>query len=149
MLRLARLLTVTGGLCVLLTACGGQAAQTAQPAATDTPAGESTPRAEPTATTDANALPEDVPILNNAENLKVTLKGTYITYQAASTVEDATRFYQESLEAAGWERVNKNDSGFGDSITLLRSKPDQNIAVTLQSIPGGDKVRVLIVLSPK
>jgi len=149
MLRLARSLLLIGGTCFVLTACGGQAVTTTEPVVADTPVGGATPQVEPTATADPNTLPEDIPILDNAENLKITLKATYITYQAVSTVQDATAFYQEQLEATGWERVNKNDSGFGDSITLLRSKPDQNISVTLQSISGSDKIRVLIMLSPK
>ena len=103
----------------------------------------------PVATVDLNTVADDVPLMDGAVGLKVSLNGTYIAYQVASTIEEATKFYQARLADNGWEQLNKSDSGFGDSITLLRSKPDQNISVTLQSISGSSNIRVLIVLLPK
>ncbi len=94
-------------------------------------------------------IQDDVPMMEAPLDLTVTSGGTYISYQAESTVDEATKFYQEQLEISGWERVNRNDTGFGDSITLLRAKPDQKITVTLQSIAGSTKIRVLITLSPR
>jgi len=103
----------------------------------------------PAATATEAALQEDVPILEGATDLKITSGGAVINYQVESTVAEATQFYQEQLAALGWEQLNKKDSGFGDSITLLRSKPEQNISVTLQSIAGSTSVRVQITLTPK
>ncbi len=141
----------------LLVACGSSAgpqptevAPTTAPVVANTPAASGGPDSTPAvAPTDANTLQDDVPMLDNPVDLKITSEGTFISYKAEATVEAATTFYQEQLEAAGWERVNKTDSGFGDSITLLRKKPDQNISVTIQSIAGSSQVRVQITLSPK
>jgi hypothetical protein len=144
------ILAITWLIGLTMSACAGNGGATTEaetPAVPQPEAATAGPAATPTE--NLNVLPEDVPILEGAESLEVTLDGTYISYQAPSTVDDATKFYQDQLEAAGWERVNKKDSGFGDSITLLRSKPEQNIAVTLQSISGSQNIRVLIVLSPK
>ncbi len=144
-----RLITTMGLLLIVslgLAACSGPAG-TAQPVATSQTAATTGPQAANTAT--PNTIQADVPMLDNAQSLQVSLNGTYIAYEAKSTIGEATTFYQVQLEANGWERVNKNDSGFGDSITLLRSKPDQKISVTLQSISGSDNIRVLIALSPK
>lgn len=141
----------------LLMACGSTAgpqptevAPTSPPAVVNTAApsdnSEPTPEAAPT---DANTVQADVPMLDNPVDLKVTSNGTFIAYKAESTFEAATAFYQEQLEANGWERVNKNDTGFAENITLLRKKPDQNISVTIQLIAGSTQVRVQITLSPK
>ena len=141
-----------------LVACGSSAgpqptegvAPTSAPVEANTPVPsggtEPTPEAAPT---DPNTVQDDVPMLDNPVDLKVTSNGTFISYKAEGPVETAITFYQEQLEAAGWERVNKNDTGFGDSITLLRKKPDQNISVTIQSIAGSTQVRVQITLTPK
>lgn len=115
---------------------------------------ETVPAAAPTAM-EATAMPadeiaEDVPIIEGALELTVTGGGSSITYQAPNTtVEKMVEFYATELEARGWQRVNQRDSGFGDSITLLRKKPDRNISVTLQSIAGSPNVRVLITLISK
>lgn len=115
---------------------------------------ETAPVAAPTAVeataTPANEIADDVPIVAGALELTVSDGGSTIAYQAPNTtVEKMVEFYATELEALGWERVNQRDSGFGDSITLLRKKPDKNISVTLQSIAGSPNVRVLITLIRK
>jgi len=143
-----RRILVRGGtlliVCSVLAACGGGSGT---PAGSSSNSGNSNP---PTGAAPPELqVQEDVPILEGALDLKVTSNGTYITYAALGTVDDATQFYQEQLAALGWEQKNRQDSGFGDSITLLRSKPDQNISVTIQSVSGGENIKVLIALSPK
>jgi hypothetical protein len=126
------------------------AEQPAAPAETTAPAAEpTTPEAgEPTG--DFAGVPADVPIYPNPLDLSVDATGTSISYQAENqTVQVLTEFYQAELKALGWEQKNKKDSGFGDSITILRSKPDHNISVTLQSIAGSGNVRVLITILKK
>lgn len=136
-------------LSLAVSACGGGGATEEGPAAGggDTTTGGG--GGAPAATATEAALQEDVPILEGATDLKITSGGAVINYQVESTVAEATQFYQEQLAALGWEQLNKKDSGFGDSITLLRSKPEQNISVTLQSIAGSTSVRVQITLTPK
>jgi len=129
-----------------LSACGGGGGG----APSGPSGGEATAATASTPTPDSlSQIQEDVPILDGAVNLKVSSGGTVIRYEAPSTVQDATDFYQTQMAEQGWEQQNKGDSGFGDSITLLRSKPEQTISVTIQSIPNSDDVRVLITLSPK
>lgn len=127
-----------------LAACGGGSA----PPASNGAGGPTQPVGSPTVPPETQ-IQEDVPILDGALDLRVTSNGTFIRYEAPSTIEDAIKFYQDQLAVQGWEQQNKGDSGFGDSITLLRSKGNQNISVTLQSIAGSDNVRVQIALSPK
>jgi hypothetical protein len=87
---------------------------------------------------------DDVPIMDNPIELVVTANGTYIRYKVVSTVEAASEYYKTRLEELGFSAPNKQDVGFGGSMTLLRSKEDKNITITLQSIPESEEIRVLI-----
>lgn len=105
-----------------------------------------------TATAQANidALPADVPIHENALKLKFAAGNTYISYEVPGTVELIVEYYRTELQALGWEKKGSNpESPLGGAITLLRSKPDKNISVTIQSIPESENVRVLITVIPK
>ena len=142
-----------------LAACGGAATpQIAATSVVNSSGGEPTatsasaaPTAQPEPTTvPKNPVPDDVPMMPGATKLKTTADNTYIAYEVASTtVEAVTKFYQDELLTHGWEQINRSDSGFGDSITLLRTKPDQNISVTIQSVAGSETVRVQITLIKK
>jgi hypothetical protein len=128
-------------LMALCAACGGGAVAT--------PTGDSSGGgAGGSAVIVVTATPEyaaDIPFAEGARDIKVKAKGTSITYDVDdTTVAEITTFYQEQLKALGWEQQSKKDSGFGDSITLLRKKPDATISVTIQSISGSNTVRVLI-----
>lgn len=159
-------LTMTGlflWMVVVLAACGGGAPPVApaQPAVAATSAPPSSgaeaaptqiPVEEPVQPQEPQGpqVPEIVPVYEGAVDLKVTNDNSYIAYQIPEgTVEEVTKFYQEQLLLLGWEQKNKKDSGFGDSITLLRSRPDYNISVTIQSVSGSKSIRVLISLIPK
>jgi hypothetical protein len=105
-----------------------------------------------TATVQANvdALPDDVPIAEGALNLKFAASNTYITYEVPGTVDEIVEYYRTELLALGWEkRGNSPESPLGGALTILRSKPDKNISVTVQSIPDSDSVRVLITVIQK
>ncbi|MCC6298586.1 MAG: hypothetical protein IT314_04770 [Anaerolineales bacterium] len=105
-----------------------------------------------TATVQANvdALPDDVPIREGALNLKFAAGNTYITYEAPGTVDEIVEFYRIELQSLGWEKKgNSPESPLGGALTILRSKPDKNISVTVQSIPDSENVRVLITVIPK
>ncbi|MEW6084947.1 MAG: hypothetical protein AB1607_10160 [Chloroflexota bacterium] len=102
-----------------------------------------------TATAQANvdALPEDVPIREGALNLKFAASNTYISYEVPGTVDEVVEFYRTELQSLGWEKKgNSPESPLGGALTLLRSKPDKNISVTVQSIPDSENVRVLITV---
>lgn len=100
-----------------------------------------------TATAQANieGVPPDVPIHENAVKLKFAAGNTYITYQVLGDVDTIVEYYRTEMELLGWEKKNNSaDTPIGGALTLLRSKPDKNISVTIQSIPGSEYVRVLI-----
>jgi hypothetical protein len=148
--RLARWgLALWCGVSLLLAACGGAASP-----APATPGGDGTvidtvAGTAPTPTA-GPSVPDTVPILENAEDLSVTADASYIAYTAAGTFEDTVAYYQTELEGHGWERINQNDASFGSSTTLLRSRPEANISVTIQSVAGDDNsVRVLISWTKK
>jgi hypothetical protein len=102
------------------------------------------PEASPTAEM------SDVPIYAGAEDYKTTNNGTYISYVIPDVaIADVIKFYQDELAADGWEQKNKKDSGFGESITILRSKPDKNISVSIDTNVVNNGVRVLITIIPK
>lgn len=103
-----------------------------------------------TAQANVDALPVDVPIVEGAINLKFAANNTYITYEAPGTVEGIVEFYRNELSALGWEKKGSSpEQPLGGAITLLRSKPDKNISVTIQSIPQSDNVRILITVIGK
>jgi len=100
-----------------------------------------------TATAEANlsALPEDIPVYANAEKLKFAAGNTYFTYEVPGTVDEVVEFYRTELQALGWEKKNNSsEEPLGGSLTLLRSKSDKNVSVTIQGIPESEYVRVLI-----
>jgi hypothetical protein len=104
------------------------------------------------ATVQANidAIPTDVPIHENAIDLKFAAGNTYISYQVPGTVDEIVEYYRTELQTLGWEKKgNSPEAPLGGALTLLRSKPDKNISVTVQSIPESENVRVLITVIAK
>ena len=100
-----------------------------------------------TATTQANLalVPPDVPIHEDAINLKFAASNTYISYEVLGTFDEIISYYRDALNSQGWEkRNNSNEEPIGGALTMLRSKTDKNISVTIQTIPESDYVRVLI-----
>ena len=105
-----------------------------------------------TATAQANVegIPPDVPIHEGALNLKFAAGNTYITYEVFGAVDTIVEYYLGELESLGWVKKNKNtETPIGGALTLLRSKPDKNISVTIQAIPGSENTRVLITVIGK
>jgi hypothetical protein len=98
-----------------------------------------------TAQANLAVLPPDVPIHENAVNLRFAASNTYISYEVLGTLDDIVVYYQDALRDEGWEkRNNSNEESIGGAVTLLRGKPDRNISVTIQLIPESEFVRVLL-----
>lgn len=96
------------------------------------------------------ALPTDVPIHPDAEKLKFAAGNTYITYEVPGDVDTIADYYRTELAALDWEKKgNSPESPLGGALSLLRSKSDKNISVTIQSIPESEYVRVLITVIAK
>ena len=103
-----------------------------------------------TAQENIDALPTDVPIHPLAENLKFAAGNTYITYQVPGGMDTIIEYYRTELAGLGWEKKgNSSETPLGGALSLLRSKPDKNISVTIQSIPESENVRVLITVIEK
>jgi hypothetical protein len=95
-------------------------------------------------------LPPDVPIHENAVKLKFAAGNTYISYEVLGTLDEIAAYYHDALISQGWEKNNNsNEVPIGGALTLLRSKPDKNISVTIQTIPESEYVRVLISVITK
>jgi hypothetical protein len=103
-----------------------------------------------TAQANIDALPTDVPIHPDAEKLKFAAGNTYITYEVPGGVDLIVEYYRTELANLGWEKKgNSPETPLGGALSLLRSKPDKNISVTIQSIPESEYVRVLITVISK
>ncbi|MBI4769017.1 MAG: hypothetical protein HY784_01035 [Chloroflexi bacterium] len=153
-------------LALLLAACGG-GGRTAGPIPPDggAPAGQSgggagsvstAPpttaggEAQPGPATAAPAegrIPEDVPIYQGAAHLQVDSRGATITYSARGTLQELFDFYETELEARGWSAVGGSDSLFGKLATVLRTKGDGRISVTMNGNPNTDEIFVQINLA--
>jgi hypothetical protein len=136
-------------LVLFLAACAAPTAtETAasQPTATEQASEETVPVIEATPT--EAGLP--VPVFDGAQKYRSSNNNTYISYEVPdTTVEVVAAFYREQLAAEGWEQKNKTDTGFGGSVTILRSKPDKNISVSIDTNVVNNGVRVLITIIPK
>jgi hypothetical protein len=96
------------------------------------------------------ALPTDVPIHPLAEKLKFAAGNTYITYEVPGGMDTIIEYYRTELAGLGWEKKgNSPETPLGGALSLLRSKSDKNISVTIQSIPESEYVRVLITVIAK
>ncbi len=97
-----------------------------------------------------SALPVDLPIPADATNLRIAANNTYISFEVLGPLDSVIEYYKTSLAEQGWEKMNNsNEAPVGEAVTLLRSKPDRNLSVTIQSIPKSDNVRVLITVINK
>ena len=101
--------------------------------------------ASSTATAQAalSLIPQDIPIMDGAEDLFAASDGSNITYRVTATLEEAIAFYQEQTAALGWEPLG-NDITIGSSITIQRSKPERNLSIIIAPISGTTALRVQI-----
>ncbi len=130
-------------ICLGLTACS-------RPADTNAQSDEQIVAATATAQANLDAVPDVVPMHPNGENFKFAANNTYITYEVLGTVDEVVAYYRTEMESLGWEKKNNSsEDPIGGALTLLRSRPDMNISVTIQSIPESEYVRVLITVIPK
>lgn len=130
-------------LSIALSACS-------RPADTNTKTDEQIVAATATTQANLNSVPDSVPIRADGENFKFAANNTYITYEVLGTVDEIVTYYRTEMEARGWEKKNNSaEEPIGGALTLLRSQPDMNISVTIQSIPDSEYVRVLITVIPK
>lgn len=130
---------------------GGQPA--AEPAGGEQPAQAEagSEAAAPVVEAQQPSVPDNVPMLPDPIDLRVTNDSSYIAYQAQIGLQEAIQYYQDQFTELGWQTISKKETQFGDSITMLRAMPEkkQNISVTIQQVPEQEIVRVLITIIPR
>lgn len=103
-----------------------------------------------TAQSNLSGLPPEIPINEGGYNFSFAAENTYISYEVDGAFDTIVEYYRTELEALGWEKKNNsNETALGEALTLLRSRPDKNISVTIQQIPQRETVRILITVINK
>jgi hypothetical protein len=93
-------------------------------------------------------IPEDIPVMDGAFDLKVSSSGNSVTYRVQALFEDVIRFYQEQTIAMGWGQLG-GELIMGDSITMQRMKPDKNMSILISAIKDSDEVLVRVMIASK
>lgn len=105
------------------------------------------PEAEPVETVEESSK-DDVPIMESATNVQVSVAGTNITYQVEGTIEEVVTFYQEELPGYGWEMAGPPDNAVGFIATMLRENSDgDRLAINMQFNELGGFVILTITIS--
>lgn len=103
-----------------------------------------------TAQSNLSGLPPEIPINEGGYNFRFAAENTYISYEVDGAFDTIVEYYRTELEALGWEKKNNsNEAPLSEALTLLRSRPDKNISVTIQQIPQRETVRILITVINK
>jgi hypothetical protein len=93
-------------------------------------------------------VPEDIPVMEGAFDLRVSSSGNSVTYRVQGIFEDVIKFYQEQTLALGWAQLG-GEVIMSDSITMQRTKPDNNMSILISKIQGGDEVLVRVMIASK
>lgn len=93
------------------------------------------------------SIPEDVPIISNAYDLKVPDEFT-IYYKVDLPLQDVVKFYNDELPNYGWDEPKYPDSAVGAMAQMARSKQDKDrITFSMQYNPVGEFTVVQISLT--
>ncbi len=140
------------GLATMLAACGLKPKPTPKPTPVVPASTESTTSSGGEAATAPAAesgpqIPDDVPVMPGAYKLQVLRHGTQIVYQVDGTIEDVIAFYQQELEALGWQMAGPPDNAVGSIATMLReNQAGDKMSINLQYNPLGNFVSVNIAV---
>jgi len=146
--RIFLLLIAITVLLVLLVACS-KGTTVSEPGANQGETQESLPPTQGTIipTKAPLGVPEDVPILPDAYDLKVPNEFT-IYYKVDLPLQDVVTFYNEELPNYGWDEPKYPDSAVGAMAQMARSKPDKDrITFSIQFNPVGEFTVVQISLT--
>lgn len=100
------------------------------------------------AVTQSNEVPEDIPIMDGANNLQVARDGTNIQFQIDGAIEDVVAFYQEALPDFGWEIAGPPDNVIGVIATMLReNEVNDRLAINMQANELGGFVLLTITVN--
>jgi hypothetical protein len=135
-------------LLVLLVACS-KGEETSGPAENPIATQGSLPAVQksPVSTKAPLGVPEDVPVMPDAYDLKIPNEVT-VYYKVDKPLQDVVTFYNEELPNYGWEQPKNPDSAVGAMAQMARSKSDgDRITFSIQYNPVGEFTIVQISLT--
>lgn len=94
------------------------------------------------------SIPEDVPVMENATEIRVSSSRNSISYRVQARFEDVIKFYQEQTIALGWEQLG-GEQIMMDSITMQRQKPDKNMSILISAVQDSGEVLVRLMIASK
>jgi hypothetical protein len=94
------------------------------------------------------SIPEDVPVMENATEIRVSSSGNSISYRVQARFEDVIKYYQEQSIAMGWEQLG-GEQIMMDSITMQRQKPDKNMSILISAVQDSGEVLVRLMIASK
>ena len=94
------------------------------------------------------AVPEDVPVIDDAYRLVAGSSGKNVVYQVDTTIEEVVTFYQEELPNSAWEMAGPPDNQVATIATMLRENAaGDRLAINMQRNELGGFVRVTVTIS--
>lgn len=106
------------------------------------------PGATATAQAMFNRIPDDVPVMDGAYELRVSSSGNSVSYRVQAVFEDVIRFYQDQTPAMGWEQLG-GEQIMMDSITMQRAKQDRNMSILISAVKDSNEVLVTVMIASK
>jgi hypothetical protein len=94
------------------------------------------------------SIPEDVPVMADAFDLRVSSTGNSISYRVQAKFEDVIQYYQEQTIALGWEQLG-GEQIMMESITMQRQKSDKNMSILISTVKDSDEVLVRLMIASK
>jgi hypothetical protein len=93
-------------------------------------------------------IPDDVPVMEGAFELRVSSSGNSISYRVQAKFEDVVKFYQEQTIAMGWEQLG-GEQTMMNSITMQRQKPDKNMSILISAVQDSGEILVRVMVASK
>lgn len=83
---------------------------------------------------DESGVATDIPVHEGVYKLQAMRKGSSITYQVDTTIDELVAWYQSELPNSGWEMAGPPDSAIGAMATMLRENGDgDRLTVNMQA----------------
>ncbi len=116
-------------------------AETAQALATQSGSGDLQQTAEAMATAGLGSAPEDIPLMEDRQNLVST--GQAVTYNTPSDSKTVIEFYKQEMVAQGWAQAS-DPVEFAGMATLAYSKDNRQVQIVIAGAGGQTSVAITI-----
>jgi hypothetical protein len=94
-----------------------------------------------------NGVPEDIPVPENAFNIRVTSNGENIEIEVDGEIEPLLEFYQEELPNYGWTIMGPPDNSVGAMATMYReNEAGETLTINMQYNQNGNFVSYQIIV---